>query len=397
MPKLHNNLAIAGLTVLKSVLNEQKRASRILSQTIVCHPKWGARDRKPLYTLVYDVLRWKRYYAFLLQDSNNNNTVDALLACWCKLNEYTSEILNEVKLITPPNPDSAPPAITASFPDWLFTLGAAELGSIWKKEYRALNEQAAVSLRVNRLKSSPKKVQSQLVQQFQIKSEWDPAYPDALLLSQGRKWDTNPLFKKGIFEIQDIHSQQIAPFTKVQPNDQVIDLCAGAGGKTLHLAALMRNQGLIKAFDIEANKLKELNKRAKRAGAKIIQVKCITSENDILGLKNWANVVLIDAPCSGLGTLKRNPEIKWRLTHEQLSKLLSIQKNLLQQAAGWVKPNGVITYATCSILPSENRLQVQSFLNTHPEFKLESDVTYYAHQSAFDGFYMARLRKKVEM
>ena len=236
-----------------------------------------------------------------------------------------------------------------------------------------------------------------MVQQFQIKSEWDPAYPDALLLSQGRKWDTNPLFKKGIFEIQDIHSQQIAPFTKVQPNDQAIDLCAGAGGKTLHLAALMRNQGLIKAFDIEANKLKELNKRAKRAGAKIIQVKCITSENDILGLKNWANVVLIDAPCSGLGTLKRNPEIKWRLTHEQLSKLLSIQKNLLQQAAGWVKPNGVLTYATCSILPSENRLQVQSFLKTHPEFKLESDVTYYAHQSAFDGFYMARLRKKVEM
>jgi 16S rRNA (cytosine967-C5)-methyltransferase len=155
----------------------------------------------------------------------------------------------------------------------------------------------------------------------------------------------------------------------------------------------MRNKGSLRAYDIEANKLKELQRRARRANAKIIQTEILKQGATLPENENWADVVLVDAPCSGLGTLKRNPELKWRLTEATLKSLQQTQTALLQQAAPWIKPNGVLVYATCSILPSENQQIVNTFLNSHEGFQLEEEQSYYAHQSSFDGFYMARMKK----
>lgn len=393
MRKLHANLAQAALEIIKQVLQDSVRASRALSKAIQHNPKWGARDRKLIYTIVYDILRWKRKYEALLSLVNTATKTEQLLHYWCFLNQYQKpETKKEIPLNIKKD-TSLTPAEMAAFPDWIFELGKKELGDVWPKECTALNEKAEVALRVNRLRAHPKKVQQQLDAKYNIPSHYSSKYPDALLLAAGRKLDKNPLFLKGFFEIQDAHSQKIAPFTNVQPGMAVIDLCAGAGGKSLHLAALMRNKGTIKAFDIVPNKLKELRKRGQRAGVKIIQTEPITRTTDFKQLNAWADVVLIDAPCSGLGTLKRNPEIKWRLTPERLDELKALQEQLLTQASSWLKPNGVMVYATCSILPSENEQQITTFLTQHPEFEVEEQHAFFAHQSPYDGFFMVRLRR----
>jgi 16S rRNA (cytosine967-C5)-methyltransferase len=174
----------------------------------------------------------------------------------------------------------------------------------------------------------------------------------------------------------------------------VMDLCAGAGGKTLHLAALMRNQGEIKAFDVEENKLRELHRRSKRAKVSIIKTELITSTSTLEKHTKWADRLLVDAPCSGLGTLKRNPEIKWNLDEGQLIAYQETQRKLLSKAAPLIQPKGKLIYATCSILPSENENQIDWFIKENPEFKLEEEIKISADSSKFDGFYMARLTRE---
>ena len=156
----------------------------------------------------------------------------------------------------------------------------------------------------------------------------------------------------------------------------------------------MRNKGEIKAFDIEANKLRELERRAKRAKVKIIQSRTLPPISSMDQLNQWADRVLIDAPCSGLGTLKRNPEVKWNLTQEKLKELKQTQRDLLLKGAALVCPGGALIYATCSLLPSENQEQTAWFLKQNPSFKLDQEISHLASDSAFDGFYMARLIKK---
>lgn len=391
MRKLHDNIAVAAIESLKNVLQENKRTSRVLQKMIATHPKWGARDRKMLYTIVFDCLRWRRLFAHYIQTPTESTTPEQLLTVWCHKNDSLWADALPMRLIDDPQEQS--PVVQASYPDWLFELGQKELPSYWEKEYPALNQQAGVSLRTNRLRTHPKKLQEELASRYQIESQIVPDTPDALQLTQRRKLDRNALFLKGYFEIQDAHSQKVAPFTQLIPGMNVIDLCAGAGGKSLQLAALMRNKGNLRAYDIEANKLKELQRRARRAGAKIIRTEVLEQGATLPENENWADVVLIDAPCSGLGTLKRNPELKWRLTEATLKNLQQTQTALLEQAAPWVKPNGVLVYATCSILPSENQQIVSTFLKNHKCFHLEEEQGFYAHQSAFDGFYMARMKK----
>ena len=164
--------------------------------------------------------------------------------------------------------------------------------------------------------------------------------------------------------------------------------------KTLHLAALMRNKGTLKAFDIEAYKLRELERRVKRAKVKIVQSRPLPHSSSMDQLNQWADRVLIDAPCSGLGTLKRNPEVKWSLTQEQLTDLLQAQRDLMLKGAAMVRPGGALIYATCSILPSENQEQTAWFLNQSPHFRLDGEKIHLPSESAFDGFYMVRLVKE---
>jgi 16S rRNA (cytosine967-C5)-methyltransferase len=220
-----------------------------------------------------------------------------------------------------------------------------------------------------------------------------PDYPDALKLKNRANVFHTYAFRKGLFEMQDASSQLVSRFLEVEPGMRVVDACAGAGGKTLHLASLMENKGQLIAMDIFEHKLEDLKKRAKRNGAHNIETRVITSSKTIKKLKESADRVLIDAPCSGLGVIRRNPDSKWKLQPEHIDKIKETQAEILDQYAQMVKVGGKMVYATCSILPSENEKQVEKFLENHSEFKLQKDLKVSPHHTGFDGFYMALLEK----
>ncbi len=193
--------------------------------------------------------------------------------------------------------------------------------------------------------------------------------------------------------MQDASSQLVSAFLDVQPGFRVIDACAGAGGKTLHLASLMQNKGQIIALDIYKNKLNELKRRAKRNGAHNIEQRHIESSKTIKKLHNSADRLLIDAPCSGLGVLKRNPDAKWKLKPEFIDQIKVTQQEILNNYCKMLKVKGQMVYATCSILPSENKAQITEFLKNNANFKLLKEQKVSPVQSGFDGFYMALLER----
>lgn len=400
MKRIHANQAEAIANALHTILVERKRASRTLEQTVEEHPKWGSRDRNLLYQATYHILRWKRKFNRLASLEDTSFSPWAWIKCWCILNDYKVPDWKEMDIHPRENKQELKSieldskAIEYSYPDWLFNRMLDELKDEAINEIQALNKQAGIALRANRLITSPKRLKINLQKTNNIDASQIETAPDALLLPKGRKLNKNPYFVKGQFEIQDLNSQRIAPFCRVNPGMQVVDLCAGAGGKTLHLASLMRNQGKIKAFDISFNKLRELKRRAKRGKATIIETAVIDQSFPKESLKQWADVVLIDAPCSGLGTLKRNPEIKWNISPERLAELQQIQRKLLCDAVPLIKPGGSLIYATCSILPSENQQQIEWFLSQESDYVLQAMETISAKESSFDGFFMARLKKK---
>jgi 16S rRNA (cytosine967-C5)-methyltransferase len=217
-------------------------------------------------------------------------------------------------------------------------------------------------------------------------------YPDALLLNERRNVFRTKAFGQGFFEVQDASSQLVAPFLQAEPGMRVIDACAGAGGKSLHLAAIMKNKGKIIALDTEQWKLKELRRRAKRNGVDIIEARDISSSKVIKRLHDKADRLLLDVPCSGLGVLKRNPDAKWKLQPEYIDNLKNIQANILSEYSAMLKPDGIMVYATCSILPGENQMQVERFLSeNNNRFSLLEQKFISPAESGFDGFYMARI------
>lgn len=173
---------------------------------------------------------------------------------------------------------------------------------------------------------------------------------------------------------------------------RIIDACAGGGGKTLHLAACMKNQGRIVALDTVDWKLSELKKRARRAGAHIIETRVIDSGKTIKRLAATADRVLLDVPCSGLGVLRRNPDTKWKLSPNSIDEVAATQQQILSQYSTMVKPGGYLVYATCSILPQENEQQVKNFLDRNPSFELDAQKNVWP-SAGFDGFYMARIKR----
>ena len=271
-------------------------------------------------------------------------------------------------------------------------LGVKEIGSRWDKEIHALNQPARVVLRVNTLKTNRYHLKK-LLSVDGIETEILNSHPNALVLTERKNVFLTEAFKKGMFEVQDASSQLVAAFSEVEPGQRVIDTCAGAGGKTLHLAALMQNKGQIIALDIYGNKLKELKRRAKRGGAHNIDTRAIESSKTIKKLKNSADCVLIDAPCSGIGVLRRNPDAKWKLQPEFIEKLKATQSEILSAYSNMVKTGGKLVYATCSILPTENEKQVEEFLNNNTDFKLIKENNVSPEKSGFDGFYMALMER----
>lgn len=394
--KLYRNLCEAVIAGLQEIFDEKKYADKVIEKILKSNPRWGARDRRFIAETIYDIVRWYRLFRELAKAEENEYW--KLLAVWCLWNKTEFPDWEEMKgvdrkkVLARYEEVKSERKIRESIPDWLDELGEKEIGANWTNELEALNESAVVVLRTNTLKISRHELQQQLEEE-EIITEAPMEFPDGLLLEQRQNIFTRQAFKDGLFEVQDAGSQLIAPFLQVKPGMRVVDACAGAGGKALHLAALMNNQGRIIAMDTEEWKLTELKKRARRAGVGNIETRVIESSKTIKRLENSADRLLLDVPCSGLGVLKRNPDAKWKLTPDFIGRVRELQQHILQDYSNIIKAGGVLVYSTCSLLPSENEEQVKKFLQANSNFELEEEKSVMP-SAGFDGFYMARIKRK---
>lgn len=400
--KLYRNLVEAVFLALEEIYLQGKYADKVLEKVLKSNPKWGARDRAFIAETVYDVVRYQRLLKHLSEHvmSQEDSSIMNWIAIYLLLQGYelphwsifnddvqklSFEAINEqITRITSP-------AILQAYPDWLYNRLEQELGKErWEKEASFLNKPADVYLRVNTLKITPKKLLS-LLSEEGIEVELVEPWITLRLLRRQNVFKSK-YFKLGYFEVQDWSSQQVALTLDVEPGMRVVDACAGAGGKTLHLAALMKNKGKIIAMDTEEWKLKKLMERAKRAGVTIIEPRVIDSAKVIKRLQNSADRLLTDVPCSGLGVLRRNPDTKWKLTAESIERTQVIQREILKNYSSMLRKGSKMVYATCSILPSENELQVNSFIEANKDYVLEKTQTIYASESNADGFFIALLK-----
>jgi 16S rRNA (cytosine967-C5)-methyltransferase len=402
--RLHRNLVFTTIDSLMAIFNEGEYADKVVARALKKDKRWGSHDRKFVAETIYEIVRWKRLYVEIaeVKEPFDRDKIWRIFAVWAVLRGYTlpdwkyfeetpvRRIKGKFDELTKTR------KFKESIPDWMDELGVKELGEeIWTKELAAQNQQAKVILRVNKLKTTKEKLRA-LLMDLNIETEFHNDYPDALILTERANVFLTDAFKDGFFEVQDASSQLVAYFLDVKPGMRVVDTCAGAGGKTLHLASLMENKGQLIAMDLYESKLKQLKIRAKRNGAFNIEPRVIESTKTIKKLHEKADRVLIDAPCSGLGVLKRNPDSKWKLQPEFIENIKKIQAEVLENYSKIVKPGGKLVYATCSVLPSENQEQIKHFLSTEigKEFTFVQDKKVLAHESGFDGFYMALLERK---
>lgn len=401
--KLHRVLCVAVVQALKEILLDKKQADLTVSHLLQSNPRWGARDRNFLAGNIYHIVRYKRLYEFCIEDELFGEVSlwklfgtklileNVELPAW---EEFS--LLNAEKIIARNAEAQTIRKIRESIPDWLDELGAKELGANWDKEIAALNTPAQFSIRINTLKTNIGIIKK-LFADENIEFIENPLAPDALILPAKKNFKNYPAYKNGLFEVQDVSSQLVAAFLEAEPEMNVIDGCAGAGGKTLHLAALMKNKGEILSVDVHERKLEELEKRAARAGAAIIKAmhaSRLSSHFQAL-LQSFADRILLDVPCSGLGVLRRKPDSKWSLTQKFIDELKETQAEILDEYAPMLKLNGLLVYSTCSILPSENEEQIKSFLARNKSFALLEEKRISPAQAGFDGFYMAKLKRIV--
>jgi len=402
--RLHRNLVFTVIDSLMAIFNEGEYADKAVARALKKDKRWGSSDRKFVAETIYEIVRWKRLYAEIaeVREPYDRDNIWRIFAVWA--------VLRGIKLPDWKYFEDTPTRkikgrfdelskirkYKESIPDWMDELGVKELGEDkWSKELTAQNQQAEVILRVNTLKTTKEKLRA-ILMDLNIESNFHNEYQDALILKERANVFMTQAFKDGLFEVQDASSQLVAYFLDVQPGMRVVDTCAGAGGKTLHLASLMQNKGQLIAMDLYESKLKQLKLRAKRNGAFNIEPRVIESSKTIKKLHEKADRVLIDAPCSGLGVMKRNPDSKWKLQPEFIDNIKKVQEEVLTNYSKIVKPGGKLVYATCSVLPSENEEQVAKFLKSEAgkEFTFVKEKKVLAHESGFDGFYMALLERK---
>lgn len=403
--KLHLNVLEPIITALMEIFVDGRYADKVIERTFKARRQWGARDRRLFAESVYDVVRWWRWHwhlaglpqeIYLTPEEITEERVWRVWAAYWIEKTGESPRLSQVRAVSTASvkeqkSQKVPSAVRVSVPDWLYALGTSELGGKWAAILEQLNAPAPVDLRTNTLRITRDNLRQRLSAET-IETDPLPGLPDALRLRERKNVFTSQAFKDGLFEMQDASSQRIAPFTQVAPGLRVVDACAGAGGKTLHLAALMENKGRIIALDIHQWKLDELRKRARRDGVGNFEARLIEDSRTIKRLARSADRVLIDVPCSGLGALRRNPDSKWKLSITEIDRLRKLQAELIRSHSRMVKPGGKLTYATCSILPSENEKQVESFLKElGDEWTLEEQIHLIPGENDGDGFYAARL------
>jgi len=375
------------ITAITELLEGSGPADGRLSAWFRDNRKLGVHDRALIADTLYTILRRRRFLEFIAPDATPRRLV---LACWLKLNGIATrelepllrkpeiEWLHELKASSA---DNLPLAVQAELPDWLWERLATQYGAEQAlKLSRTLQQSAPLDLRVNSLKAHRDAVLERL------RSEGLPAEemslsPLGIRLAEKIQLHKHPLFLDGTLEVQDEGSQLLALLVAPKRGEMVADFCAGAGGKTLALGAQMANTGRLYAFDVSERRLANLKPRLARSGLSNIHPQLIASERDpkLKRLIGKFDRVLVDAPCSGLGTLRRNPDLKWRQTEMDIAELTVKQAAILDSASRLVKAGGRLVYATCSLLREENEGIVEAFLAQHPDFRCVNAVEVLAH------------------
>ncbi|MDX1974579.1 MAG: RsmB/NOP family class I SAM-dependent RNA methyltransferase [Rickettsiales bacterium] len=427
----------AAIQLLDSILSSWQSEKRIpadkaLDRHFKANRYIGSKDRGTISELIYWVLRHKAALEWYITPLTAVTARTLVFTALMLRGDYDKDGLNhlsddgkytpssitsdEMKLLhilagKSVENRSMPDHVRLNYPEWTDERLRKSFGDQFETAMRTLNEQAPTDLRVNTLKTTREALQKGLAAEG-FDNSTTPMSPVGLRLSKRGPIFTSRYFKEGCFEVQDEGSQIIALLTDAAPGQRVIDFCAGAGGKTLAIAAAMENKGRILAWDTSEKRLSQIKERLRRAGVDNVQIQTLESEHDsfIKRHKQSADRVLVDAPCSGSGTWRRNPDLKWRFTPHDLEEITVLQRSILHSAARLVKKGGRLIYATCSVFPQENEEQIEKFLTEVSNFRvvcaqnlwnnksaLVGDSVSYLwltpHQDGTDGFFAAVLER----
>lgn len=392
---MHRNLVAGLLEALEWSFGKDVYIDKVLEQLFRRNRRWGKRDRAFISEHAYTIVRHWRLLWHLTGMPPSLKRKD-LWKLFVRYVQWKGLPLPDWKEFegqkdwSPPNMKDQPVELRESYPGWLAERAQQELGKDWTVLAKALNAPAQMVGRTNTLKIERAELLQRLKEEGAEVLPWKENETGLIFKERISVARLNS-FAEGLFEIQDGGSQQIAPLLQVEAGMRVIDACAGAGGKSLHLAALMNNKGRIQAMDVDKRKLHELQKRATQQGVDIIECQAI-SETALQSLEGWADRLLLDVPCSGTGVIKRKPDTKWKLKPEYLDNILSTQSEILDTYSSMLRAGGLMVYATCSILPSENEKQVDSFLQSRPEFELIEQERILPRQGS-DGYFAALIKK----
>jgi 16S rRNA (cytosine967-C5)-methyltransferase len=378
----------AAIEVLADVEARHRPVSEALKDWGLSHRFAGSGDRAAIGNIVYDALRWRGSNAWIMDDASPRSLVLATMARRWDLG--AAGLANAGNDVHAPDPltdaeqarlagavlADAPDHVRADLPEWVASRFQRLFGADWIAEGESLALRPPLDMRVNRVKADREKLLAALAKFGAVATRYSLAGVRIAATVGDRRHpnvQVEPAFQKGWFEVQDEGSQIAAFAVAPQAGERVLDLCAGAGGKSLALASIMENKGQVTATDTDRARLAPIFERVKRAGVHSVQVR--EAKAPLHDLVGRMDAVLIDAPCTGTGTWRRRPDAKWRLTERALGNRLREQAEILESAVAYVKPGGRLIYVTCSILPDENEDQVTAFLERHPEFSATPPAT----------------------
>ena len=389
---------LPAIEVLEDIEKRHRPTAEALKDWGLSHRFAGAGDRAAIGNIVYDALRRKRSAGWLFDaETPRGLAFGALLLEWRQTAQTINEALDGDKFAPPPldraeiasvasrHLADAPDAVRADCPDWCAALLEQAFGKNWVEESAALATRPPLDLRVNTLKANRERILTEL---FGVGAAATTLAPHGIRIppidGSGRhpNVQVEPSFQKGWFEVQDEGSQAAAELAGAARGMQVLDYCAGAGGKTLALSAAMENRGQLFAYDSEKSRLAPIFDRIRRSDNRNIQV--LSKVQELSGLAGQMDLVLVDAPCTGSGTWRRRPDAKWRLTQRQLEVRIAEQSAILDAAARYVKPGGRLVYVTCSVFDAENRDQIDGFLARMTDFSAVD------HQTLWDERFPGR-------
>lgn len=375
----------AAIEVVEEIEARKRPTADVLKDWGLSHRFAGSKDRAAIASLVFDAQRKRASSAFIMGAETPRAIVlgslrqvhgmsAGALAALCTGEAHAPHLLNEeeVERLTNGDLTGAPSFVAGDFPQWMEPSFAAVFGQSLVAEMSALATRAPVDLRVNTLKTTRDKALAGLAH---LNAQLTPLSPLGLRLplapdGRGPTLAAEPAYVKGLVEIQDEGSQLAAILALAKPGEQVLDLCAGAGGKALALAAMMQNKGQIHASDRDGTRLMRSFARLERAGVRNVQLHPPRGADDVLvGLEGRCDLVFVDAPCTGTGTWRRSPDAKWRIRPGALAIRIAEQDQALEEAARFVKPHGRILYVTCSLLREENEDRLAAFLGSHTDFE----------------------------